>query len=182
MKKSKLSIQDIVMVGLCTAIIAILAQITLPMPSGVPLTFQTFAIILTAIILGAKNGALASFLYVFLGAIGVPVLAGFVGGFQYLVGPTGGFLWSFPLMAFLVGLGGECFRRSRIIFLLLLVSGTVINYAMGVLVFCLVAQSNLLTGITVCVLPFIPTSLIQIVLAVGIGLKLKERLAVILWN
>lgn len=179
MGNTKLSIQDMVSVGLCTALIAILAQITIPMPSGVPLTFQTFAIVLTSIVLGAKNGALAAFLYVLLGAIGVPVLAGFRGGLQSLVGPTGGFLLSFPIMAFLIGLGAEQSRHSPPLFLLLLISGTVLNYVVGVLVFCPVTQSNLLTGITVCVLPFLPTSLIQIVIAAGIGLKLKERLTTV---
>lgn len=182
MQHTKLSLQDMAAVGLCTAIIAILAQITIPMPSGVPLTFQTFAIILTSIILGAKKGALSAFLYVFLGAIGVPVLAGFVGGFQYLLGPTGGFLWSFPLMAFLVGLGSEKYRRSKTAFLLLLSLGTVMNYVVGVLVFCLVSKSNVITGITLCVLPFLPTSLVQIVLASNLGFKIKERLVSVLWN
>lgn len=182
MQHTKLSLQDMAAVGLCTAIIAILAQITIPMPSGVPLTFQTFAIILTSIILGAKKGALSAFLYVFLGAIGVPVLAGFVGGFQYLLGPTGGFLWSFPLMAFLVGLGSEKYRRSKTVFLLLLSLGTVMNYVVGVLVFCLVSKSNVITGITLCVLPFLPTSLVQIVLASTLGFKIKERLVSVLWN
>ena len=51
MKESKLSIQDIVVIGLCTAIIVIMAQISIPMPLGVPMTMQTFAITLTSIIL-----------------------------------------------------------------------------------------------------------------------------------
>lgn len=182
MKESKLSIQDIVVIGLCTAIIVIMAQISIPMPMGVPMTMQTFAITLTGIILGAKRGALASFIYVLLGAVGVPVFAGFSGGFQALIGPTGGFLWSFPIMAFFIGLGAEKYHKSKPLFLLWLVIGTVINYVIGVLVFCLVTQSPVVTGIAACVLPFIPTAIIKAVLASIIGLSIRGRLVRVAWN
>ena len=182
MKESKLSIQDIVVIGLCTASIVIMAQISIPMPLGVPMTMQTFAITLTGIILGAKRGALASFIYVLLGAVGVPVFAGFSGGFQTLIGPTGGFLWSFPIMAFFIGLGAEKYRKSKPLFLLWLVIGTVINYVIGVVVFCLVTQSSVMTGISACVLPFIPTAIIKAVLASIIGLNIKGRLVQVAWN
>ena len=182
MKESKLSIQDIVVIGLCTAIIVIMAQISIPMPLGVPMTMQTFAITLTGIILGAKRGALASFIYVLLGAVGVPVFSGFSGGFQTLIGPTGGFLWSFPIMAFFIGLGAEKYRKSKPLFLLWLVIGTVINYVIGVVVFCLVTQSSVMTGISACVLPFIPTAIIKAVLASIIGLNIKGRLVQVAWN
>ena len=182
MKESKLSIQDIVVIGLCTAIIVIMAQISIPMPLGVPMTMQTFAITLTSIILGSKRGALASFIYVLLGAVGVPVFAGFSGGFQDLIGPTGGFLWSFPIMAFFIGLGAEKYRKSKPLFLLWLVIGTVINYVIGVVVFCLVTQSSVMTGISACVLPFIPTAIIKAVLASIIGLNIKGRLVQVAWN
>ena len=59
MKTSKLSIQDMCMIGMFTAIIAIMAQLSIPMPLGVPMTMQTFAITLAAIILGGKKSAIA---------------------------------------------------------------------------------------------------------------------------
>ena len=182
MKNSKLSIQYIVTIGLCTAVIAIMAQISIPMPMGVPMTMQTFAITLTGIILGAKRGALATFIYVLLGSVGVPIFAGFSGGFQALIGPTGGFLWSFPIMAFFIGLGAEKYRSSKPQFIFWLVFGTVINYVIGVIVFCLVTQSPVVTGITACVLPFIPTAVIKAVLASVLGLSMKERLVQTAWN
>jgi len=176
MKSSKLSLQEMITVGLCTAVIVILAQITIPMPLGVPMTMQTFAISLTAIILGAKKGALAALVYVLLGAVGLPVFSGFSGGFQRLVGPTGGFLWSFPLMAFLIGLGAEKYRNSKAAFLFWLTLGTVLNYVVGVVVFCLATQSSLAAGITACVLPFIPTTIIKAVLSAWVGLRMRDRL------
>ena len=95
--KSKFSVRDICYAGLFAAVIAVMAQISIPMPLGVPMTMQTFAITLAAVVLGSKLSAIASLVYLALGAVGVPVLANFSGGFDKFVGPTGGFLISFPL-------------------------------------------------------------------------------------
>ena len=65
--------------ALCTAVMVIMAQISIPMPMGVPMTMQTFAVTLAAVVLGAKKGALSAFVYILLGAVGLPVLAGFTG-------------------------------------------------------------------------------------------------------
>ena len=107
MQKTNFKTLDLCMIGVVTAVIVIMAQISIPMPLGVPMTMQTFAITLAGIILGSKKGAVASLIYVLLGAVGVPVFANFSGGYQLLVGPTGGFIISFPIMAFIIGLGVE---------------------------------------------------------------------------
>lgn len=176
MNHSKISVQDICTIGLCTAVIAIMAQISIPMPAGVPMTMQTFAITLAAIILGAKKGAAAALIYVLLGAAGVPVLAGFTGGYQYLIGPTGGFLLSFPIMAYIIGFGAEKFRRVNMGFIAFLILGTVINYIGGIVMFCLVTGGSIWAAFTACVLPFIPTAVIKAALATIIGLRIHRRL------
>ena len=135
MTKSKLSVQEVCLVALCTAVMVIMAQISIPMPMGVPMTMQTFAVTLAAVVLGAKKGALSAFVYILLGAVGLPVLAGFTGGIQYFAGPTGGFLISFPLMAFVIGLGVDRFREVKGGFILCLIGGTIVNYVIGVLSF-----------------------------------------------
>ena len=106
-QSSKFSVRDICYTGLFAAVIAVMAQISIPMPLGVPMTMQTFAITLAAVVLGSKLSAMASLVYLILGAVGVPVLASFSGGIDKFVGPTGGFLISFPLMAYIIGLGVE---------------------------------------------------------------------------
>lgn len=176
MTTSKLSIQDICSVALCTAVIAVMAQITIPMPLGVPMTMQTFAITLSAVILGSKKGALSAFVYVLLGSIGLPVLAGFSGGAQHLFGPTGGFLISFPIMAYITGLGVDKFRSVKGGFILCLIAGTSVNYIFGVVMFCLLTGSSVSVGFTACVLPFIPTAVLKVILASVIGLKIRTRL------
>lgn len=176
MTKSKLSVQDVCTIGLCTAVISVLAQISIPMPLGVPMTMQTFAITLSAIILGPKKGAAAALIYMLLGTAGVPVFSNFRGGYQILFGPTGGFILSFPLMAYIIGLGAEKFRNVKAKFIACLALGTAINLLFGLLMFCLLTGSDIQTGLTATVLPFIPVSIIKAVLASAIGLQIQRRL------
>lgn len=177
-KKESFSIQNICYVGLFTAVIVIMAQISIPMPAGVPMTMQTFAITLAAIILGAKLSTMATFIYILLGAVGLPVLAGFSGGISKFVGPTGGFLISFPIMAFIIGFAVDHRKAFKGAFVVGLIAGTVVNYVIGVAMFCVLTQSPVSAGITACVLPFIPTAIIKAILASVIGFPIRNRLKV----
>lgn len=182
MQNSKISIQDICSIAIMTAITAVMAQISIPMPMGVPMTMQTFAVTLAGVILGAKRGAISMIVYVLLGAVGVPVFAGFSGGAQNLIGPTGGFLLSFPIMAFLIGIGVQM-KKKRGMFTLFLILGTVSNYVVGVIMFCVIMKASVWTGITACVLPFIPTAIIKAVVASVLGLRIHSRLgAALQWT
>ena len=174
--KSAINVREMCYVAMFTAVISILAQISIPLPLVVPLTMQTFAITLAAVVLGAKYSTYSTVIYLLLGAIGVPVLANFSAGLDKFVGPTGGFLFSFPLMAFIIGYGVEhkdMFKGAYVVFLIL---GTVANYVVGVVMFCFLTSSNLATGISACVLPFIPTAIIKAVLASYLGFIIRKRL------
>ena len=133
-QSSKFSVRDICYTGLFAAVIAVMAQISIPMPLGVPMTMQTF------------------------------------------VGPTGGFLISFPLMAYIIGLGVEHRNAFKGAFPLAVVVGTVVNYIVGVILFVIVAHSTVAVAISACVLPFIPTAIIKAVLACAIGLNIRKRI------
>ena len=100
----------------------------------------------------------------------------FSAGLDKFVGPTGGFLISFPLMAFIIGYGTEhkdMFKGAFVVFLIL---GTVANYVVGVAMFCVLTHSSVMTGITACVLPFIPTAIIKAILAAEVGFVIRKRL------
>lgn len=96
---TKITTKDIVGVGMFAAVLAVLSQISIPMPSGVPITLQTFAVALAGVVLAWKLGTASVLVYILLGAVGVPVFAGFTGGAQALVNYTGGFIWGFLGMA-----------------------------------------------------------------------------------
>jgi biotin transport system substrate-specific component len=81
---------------------AVGAQISIP-AVPVPFTLQTFFVLLSGALLGARRGAAAQLAYIAAGAFGAPVFAGFKGSFLHLLGPTGGYLIAFPAAAFLAG-------------------------------------------------------------------------------
>jgi biotin transport system substrate-specific component len=87
-----------------SAIIAISAQIAIPIPfTPVPLTMQPLAVLLVGIALGAMRGSAAAILYLLEGAAGLPVFAQGHGGAPWLIGPTAGYLLSYPFAAFVAG-------------------------------------------------------------------------------
>lgn len=176
MKKNSLHTRNLCMIGLFTAVIAIMAQIIIPMPFGVPMTMQTFAITLAGIILGSKHGAVASIIYVAIGTIGLPVFAGFTGGWQSIVGPTGGFILSFPIMAYIIGLGMELRSKWKGFPIISLFLGTALNLLCGTGMFCLITGSDFLVGLATCVVPFIPASIIKAVFAYVFGFNIRKRL------
>lgn len=159
---------DIVYCGVFATITAILSQVSIPMPAGVPLTLQTFAISLAGIILGSKRGFVSILVYVLIGTIGLPVFSGFSGGIGTIVGPTGGFILSFPIMSFIIGLVCKKTDNKILIFLGIMLA-SIPNYLMGMLQFSLVTGSTFYNSFLVSVLPFILVDIIKMVLATIIG-------------
>ena len=172
-KTKKISIRDICFISIFAAIITVCAQIQIPMPYGVPLTLQTFAIPLAGVVLGTKNGTIATLLYILLGAIGVPVFAGFTGGLGIVFGRTGGFILSFPLMALTAGIGA---KKNHLWLTLWLVIGAIANFACGMAMFSLVTENSMVASFAFVVLPFLPTAAIKIGLVVGLGKLIKQAL------
>ena len=97
--------QKVVFTGVMAAVLAVLSILSIPLPSGVPITLQTFAVALCGYLLGPALGPAAVAVYLAVGAVGLPVFAGMTSGVGVLVGVTGGYLWGFLLLALLCGLG-----------------------------------------------------------------------------
>ncbi|MEM1485887.1 biotin transporter BioY [Oscillospiraceae bacterium PP1C4] len=174
MVKERISTRDLCLIGLFTAIICVLGQISIPMPYGVPMTMQTFVIPLAGVILGHKKGTFSVLIYVLLGAIGVPVFAGFKCGIGIVFGPTGGFILSFPLMALLAGIGAQ--KNNKIWLWSGLAFGSIVNFLCGMIMFSLNTGKSFTTAFVACVLPFIPTAIIKIILVGVIGVQCKRIL------
>ena len=95
---------DVALVIGASAIIAIASQIAIPTPfTPVPLTLQPLAVIFLGAVLGASRGAAAATLYLLEGMAGLPVFTQGHGGAMWLVGPTAGYLCSYPFAAFVAG-------------------------------------------------------------------------------
>ncbi len=102
MEKEKL--KGMVFAALFAALTGAVAWFKIPLPfTPVPITLQTLMVLLSGAMLGAYYGALAMIIYLVLGAIGLPVFAGGSSGVGALLGPTGGYLFSYPVAAFVIG-------------------------------------------------------------------------------
>ena len=161
--------QSLCMISLATAVIAITAQIALPLPMGVPMTLQSFGIMFAGILLGPKKGTCATIIYLLIGLIGVPVFSQFTGGYQCFVSPTGGFLLSFPILAWLSGLG----KRYKLLFLM---AGNMVNLFCGALVFCFVTGCSFTAAFNSCVLSFLPITIVKVILTRVITIHIQKRL------
>jgi biotin transport system substrate-specific component len=103
-RMTSIAIPEPFQVVLGSIFIAICAQVSVPLPfTPVPLTGQTFGVMLMGALLGSRIGTHATILYLLQGAFGLPVWAGGASGFYRFFGPTGGYLLAYPLQAFLLG-------------------------------------------------------------------------------
>ncbi len=110
------------------------AYIAIPLPwTAVPLTMQTFGVAFIAVLLGARRGGLVMALYLLEGAMGLPVFQPFgAPGVLRLFGPTAGYLWSYPLAAFVTGWLVECCAGSSLLRLGgALLAGQIVIFAGG---------------------------------------------------
>ena len=157
--------RDAMLVIGAVTLVALLAQVKIPLPfTPVPLTGQTFAVLLVGAALGAKRGALSMALYTAIGTLGLPVFAGGAAGLAYLSGPTLGYLAGFIVAAFVIGKMAERgLERNLRTSLLPFFVGTLIIYAFGAgwLAILLGVEKALALG----VLPFIAGDLIKLALA-----------------
>ena len=150
-----------------SALMAIGARIEIPL-GVVPFTFQVLALALVVTLIGAEDGAFAMCAYLAEGAAGLPVFADGFAGAAVLVGPTAGYLWAYPLAAYLIGRFYEfaAARNAFVRFGMLLV-GLAVIYAGGVAV--LTVYTGFRTAVAVGVLPFIGFDILKMAFAAGIA-------------
>ena len=180
-KMSAFTMFDMCCIAIFAAVTAVLAQISIPMAGGIPVTLQTLAVALSGVVLGRKRGAISCLIYLLLGAVGLPVFAGAHAGLSSVLGPAGGFLVSFPLLAFFAGLGTELSQKkegslSKEGIALGLIFGAAINYAVGTVWYSAVTGNSLKAGFAACVAPFIINDIIKLAVAGWAGLILRRAL------
>lgn len=170
----QISTKTIVTVGMFAAVISVLSILTIPMPSGVPVTLQTFAIALGGYVLGAKRGVAATMVYLLLGAVGVPVYAGMTGGPSHLFSYTGGFLWGFILLSLFCGIGIR--RHSVGIRIAFGVVGLFVCHLFGVLQFAIVTGASISEAFLLASAPYIIKDIISIAGACLAALPIRRAL------
>ena len=167
----KLNTRDIAYIALAVAVNAICAFITIP--ATVPFTLQVFGVFFTLEYLGGKRGAIAIWLYLLFGAVGLPVFAGFRGGFSVLLSATGGFIMAFAAVALLYFVL-SFFKLPRWTHYVTAAVSLALIYFGGSAWFVYMMGGTLVHALMVCVVPFILPDLIKIVLAFLLAARLLK--------
>jgi len=163
MKSKKYNARYIISVGMFTAILAVLSQLSIPMPTGVPITLQTFGFALAGYVLGWKLGSVSTFIYVLLGVVGVPVFANFKGGLQMLVGTTGGFIFGFFFLVICCGLTKK--MKNKIGIICISVLGLLICHLLGVIQFKIISMRTLMESFLLVSMPYLVKDVISVLFA-----------------
>ncbi|MEP6818914.1 MAG: biotin transporter BioY [bacterium] len=159
---------------------ALAAQIVIPI-GPVPITAQTFAVLLTGALLGSRLGAMAMIAYLIEGTSGLPFFYGGSGGVAHLLGPTGGYLVAFPAAAFITGAFAENGWDKRFVTAVAAMAvGSIVILLAGWAWFSVLMHTAPLAAFKVSVAPHIAGDIIKILLAAAVlptGWALLKRKA-----
>lgn len=157
---------------------ALAAQVVIPI-GPIPITGQTFAVLLTGALLGSRLGAMAMIAYLVEGASGLPFFYGGQGGLLHLLGPTGGYLIAFPAAAYITGAFAEHgWDRRFLTAAAAMAIGSAVIMLSGWALFSVVMRTSPLLTFYATVVKFIPGDIIKITLAAAVlpsGWKLLRR-------
>lgn len=169
-------IRELVYAALFAGIVAVLGLIPpIPLPIGVPITLQTLGVMLAGGLLGKRVGSISMLLFILIVAIGLPVLSGGRGGVGFLFGPTGGYIFSWPLAAYLIGLVSEL-RSGGLrfwgLFAVNTVFGILLVYICGIGYLLLISEVSF-QALALGHLLFIPGDLLKAALAAWLVIQIK---------
>ena len=175
------SIQRLTVCALFAALIATLSPVAVPI-GAIPVSLGLLGVLITAATLPPVESLTAVAVFTALGLCGLPVFSGGGSGAMILVGPTGGYLWSYLLVAPLVGLLTRLIRRARPNVSaihgtsLACLAGVAVCYLCGTAQYMLLTHTSLFSAFTVCVLPFLPFDISKSILSAYLATKLKKLL------
>ena len=152
------------------------AYVRIPVPgSPVPITLQTFFVLLSGAILGKRLGVLSQAAYIFLGAAGLPIFQGYAFGVSHIFGPTGGYLVGFMAASFLTG---KMLEKGTSVFYKILASfivASAVLYTLGVLWLISIYRISLVNAVAIGVLPFISVEIVKVLTAAFLYRRIEAR-------
>lgn len=160
--------------ALMCSFIAIMSQIMIPTPWGIPFTMQVFAVALSGFMFNPVQSVLSVGVYILLGVIGVPVFSGFRGGVSELLSPTGGYLSGFLFLTFFCGLAIK--TKSVFCKSICYIIGFCLCHTVGCVHFAIVTGNTVLSAFIVASLPYIFKDILCIVFAYAVSIRLKRAL------
>ena len=173
-----MNLKNLILAAIFSAITIVFAQITIPIPfTPIPFTLSMVAVYLSGIILQKKYALYSMAIYILLGIIGLPVFGNFSGGVGRILGPTGGYILSYPIMAFITGWILEKFGRKRWwTCTLALTAALLICYLFGSLWYAWIGHVKWMDSIIFTVIPFIGMDVVKVLIFAFLGLELNKAL------
>ncbi|KZX16692.1 biotin transporter BioY [Methanobrevibacter curvatus] len=173
------TVEKIVMVFLMAALTGLAAQIVIPLPwTPIPITFQTFAVLVAGLLLGKKMGALSQIVYLALGTIGLPWFAETSGGLSVILGANCGYFIGFIIAAYFVGYLSEKYSKSRkfrFMTLTMLIANFACIYIPGLLILAIWCNfnmggfPNIYNLLIMGLIPFIAGDLVKVLSASAVS-------------
>ena len=171
-----MSARSIARCGVCVALLAVSAWITVPV-GPVPFTMQTFVLALLPQIMPTRDAFFTVVVYLLLGGVGVPVFSSFQGGFGVLFGPTGGYLLGFAVgmpIAGLIAHAEALPRRVRGIAAGLALLA--VSYVLGTIQLMNVSALGVEAALALAVVPFVIPDVVKIVMSVPVAESVNRAL------
>ncbi|MEG2258942.1 MAG: biotin transporter BioY [Oscillospiraceae bacterium] len=156
--------KNMVFTALFAALICVMSPFSIPV-GPIPISLATLAIYMTAAVLKPKQSVMAVFVYILLGAFGIPVFAGWTGGFAKVAGVTGGYIIGYLPCALAIGFLIDKNSNKKWIYPLSMAVGTILLYAVGTVWFMMQTNNSLTASLAICVVPFLTGDVIKIVTA-----------------
>ncbi len=170
MKRKNLIVTLTLSALFCT-LICIGSFIRIPMPNMMPMTLQTFFVLLTALILPLKASTLAIATYIVLGIIGLPIFSG-GGGLGYVLMPNFGFIIGFFISTVIIGVITQKLKNRKLWqYIIASLLGVIVIYVIGILYFAFITNVynkgdySVIWFIQTVFLPFLPKEIVCIILA-----------------
>ncbi|WP_164914432.1 biotin transporter BioY [Aminipila luticellarii] len=170
---------NMILCAVFAAITGVSAGLMLPLPfTPVPITLSTLAVMLTGALLGGWYGSASMIVYLLLGIFGAPVFSGYTGGFDKLIGPTGGYLAGYILTAFITGIIIEKMNKKNNLYInvLAMALGLSACYVLGTLWYMFSTGTPLWTALISCVFPFLIGDALKIAVAAVLASKLRPAM------
>ena len=157
------------------------AFIRVPLPfTPVPMTLQTFFVLLAAGLLGMRLGLFTQLAYIFLGIIGVPVFTGAYAGFIYFSGPTAGYIFGFIVATIFISSFIKYAKENILLLIGIFILASLLLLLCGVIWLKISLQLTWIKSFFIGFIPFLPGDIIKATLAAFLFLKLKPRIKSIL--
>lgn len=172
-----MKMKELVYAALFAALIAVLGLIP-PIPLGfipVPITAQTLGVMLAGCFLGKRTGALSLVLFIILVLIGLPVLTGGRGGLGVLVGPSAGYIFSWPIAAYLIGWASQKIWlqvRTWKLIVINLIFGVILINLIGAPIMALITDTSIWAGI-IGSSAYLPGDILKAIIAAIIAMQIK---------